>query len=154
MTAPQEAVWNGDERRSAPLHIIAYVDGRMREHTTHVETILRDHVSDEMLRFGEIQAAIKHMTVTAAENHRAVMQQWDDHARRTEAIEQAFVADERGRPDYYGHYGDHDHRRTAGERWADAKHKVATAVLQAGLIAVVGWIGFVVWRAFLQGPQP
>ena len=67
----------GTEPPSAPLHIIAYVDGRMREHTQHVEQILREHITDEMLRFGAgekggHQNAIGMSVSAAARSRRAV----------------------------------------------------------------------------------
>ena len=151
----------GGEPPSAPLHIIAYVDGRMREHTEHVEEILRDHVADEMCRFGEIQGAIKalrerteELELRSANRHAEIMAVLTQHTRRIEEMERAFLEDHHGQPDYGGHHSDHSVRAKAGEWWKDVRNKTTTKLIEWASVALVAWVMLHVWQAFLKGPTP
>lgn len=157
---PQVAAAAG-EPPSAPLHIIAYVDGRMREHTDHVEEILREHVSDEMCRFGEIQGAIKalrerteELELRSANRHAEIMAVLTQHTRRIEEMERAFLEDHKGQPDYDGHHSDHSVRAKAGEWWKDMRNKTTTKMIEWASVALVAWVMLHVWTAFLKGPMP
>lgn len=157
---PQVAAAAG-EPPSAPLHIIAYVDGRMREHTEHVESILREHVADEMCRFGEIQGAIKalrerteELEIRSARRHEEIMAVLTQHTRRINEIEQAFLVDHKGNPDFHDHHNDHSVRAKAGEWWKDVRNKTTTKMIEWASVALVAWVALHVWTAFLKGPMP
>lgn len=139
------------EPPSAPLHIIAYVDGRMREHTEHVESILREHVADEMCRFGEIQGAIKALRERAEElelrnaaRHAEIMAVLGQHTCRLDDVEQAFLVDHKGDPDYHNHHHDHDTRSKAAQRWESLKTSTTANVVTWVSIASLGWLSYVV----------
>lgn len=143
---------------SAPLHIIAYVDGRMREHTQHVEQILRDHVADEMCRFGEIAGGIKaardraeELELRNAARHAEIMSMLQTQNRRIDEIEEAFLKDHKGDPDFHGHHGDHDTRSKAAQRWDALKTSTTANVVTWASIAAVGWLSFAIWQAFKTG---
>jgi len=146
--------WDGAERRSAPLHLIKYVDGRMLEHTQHIEQILRDHVTDEMHRFGSIQHAIDELARVSRERHEQTLSQWETHLSRTEAMEQAFLEDHHGKPDFNGHHADHSVRAKAGAWWADVKNKTTTKLIEWASVALAAWLILNFWQAFLKGPTP
>jgi hypothetical protein len=146
------------ELPSAPIHIIAYVDGRMREHTQHVEQILRDHVADEMCRFGEIAGGIKAAQARAEElelrnaaRHAEIMAMLTTQNKRIDEIEQAFLKDHKGDPDYHGHHGDHDTRIRAAQRWDALKTSTTANVVTWASIAAVGWLSFAIWQAVKAG---
>ena len=150
------------EPPSAPLHIIAYVDGRMREHTQHVEQILREHITDEMLRFGEIQGGVsasrsraEELELRAVERHSEIMGVLGQHTRRLSDVEQAFLTDHKGAPDYHGHHGDHDTRSKAAMRWESLKTSTTANVVTWVAIASLGWLSYVVIlaiKAWMAGP--
>ncbi|MBP7611139.1 MAG: hypothetical protein KA760_16715 [Steroidobacteraceae bacterium] len=149
------------EPPSAPLYIIAYVDGRMREHTEHVETILREHVADEMCRFGEIQGAIKalrdraeELELRSARRHEEIMGVLAQHTRRIGEIEHAFLVDHKGDPDFQQHHGDHSVRAKAGAWWADVRNKTTTKLIEWAALLLVAWVLLHMWTAFLKGPMP
>lgn len=151
---PHQDLASGGEPPSAPIHIIAYVDGRMREHTQHVEQILRDHVADEMCRFGEIQGGIRAASARAEElelrnaaRHAEIMAMLTTQNKRIDEIEQAFLTTPKGEPDYHGHLGDHDTRSKAAQRWDDLKRSTTANVVTWASIAAIGWLVFAVWTA-------
>lgn len=144
----------GTEPPSAPIHLIAYIDGRMREHTQHVEQILRDHVADEMCRFGEIAGGIKAAQTRAEElelrnaaRHAEIMAMLTTQNKRIDEIEQAFLTDHKGDPDYNGHHGDHDTRSKASQRWESLKSSTTANVITWLSIAAIGWLAFALWHA-------
>lgn len=146
------------EAPSAPIHLIAYVDGRMREHAQHVEQILRDHVTDEMCRFGEIQGGIKAASARAEElelrnasRHAEIMAVLATQTKRIDSIEQAFLVDHKGAPDYQGHHGDHDTRSKSAKRWDDLKASTTASMVTWVSIAALGWLGFAIWTSFKVG---
>lgn len=149
------------EPPSAPIHLIAYVDGRMREHTQHVEQILRDHVADEMCRFGEIQGGIsaarsraEELELRSIERHTEIMGVLTQHTRRLDEVEQAFLEDHKGDPDYHGHLNDHSVRAKAGAWWADVRNKTTVKLIEWAAVALTMWVMVHVWTAFLKGPTP
>ena len=142
------------EPPSAPIHIIAYIDSRMREHTQHVEQILLDHVADEMCRFGEIAGGIKAAQARAEElelrnaaRHAEIVAMLQTQNKRIDEIEQAFLTDHKGDPDYHGHHGDHDTRSRAAQRWDALKTSTTANVVTWASIAAVGWLSFAIWQA-------
>lgn len=149
---------HGGEPPSAPIHLIAYVDGRMREHTEHVEQILRDHVADEMCRFGEIAGGIKAAQTRAEElelrnaaRHAEIMAMLQSQNKRIDEMEQAFLTDHKGDPDYHGHHGDHDTRNKSAQRWDDLKRSTTASVVTWASIAAIGWLAFAIWTSFKVG---
>lgn len=149
------------EPPSAPIHLIAYVDGRMREHTQHVEQILRDHVADEMCRFGEIQGGIsaarsraEELELRSVARHTEIMAMLTPLNQRIDSMERAFLEDHKGQPDYDGHHTDHNARARAGAWWADVRNKTTTKLIEWAAVAGMAWIGLHVWQAFLKGPTP
>ena len=159
---PRHDLAQGGEPPSAPLHIIAYVDRRMREHTEHVESILREHVADEMCRFGEIQGAIKALRERAEElelrnaaRHTEIMGVLGQHTCRLDDVEQAFLVDHEGNPDYHDHHQDHDTRSKAAQRWESLKTSTTANVVTWVSIASLGWLSYVVIlavKAWMAGP--
>lgn len=149
-----DEAWNGNERRAAPLHLIKYVDSRLMEHAHHVEKILRDHITDEMMRFGAIQQSIDMLAKVSLERHDQIVAQWAEHIRRTEEIERAFLEDHQGRPDFNGHHTDHSVRAKAGAWWADVRNKTTTKLIEWSAVALTAWVMLQIWTAFLKGPTP
>ena len=146
--------WTGQERRSAPLHIINYIDGRMREHTERVEKILRDHIAEEMLPFGEIQSALKESREGSEARHAELVAQITAHRSRVEHLESAFIETDHGGLDVIGHKQDHSMRKTTAEWWDSVKKSSTTKVIEYTLVAVLAWVGIAMWNAFLKGPKP
>lgn len=148
----------GEPPPSVPVYIISYVDAKMGEHARHVETILRDHVADEMCRFGEIQGAIKglrerteELELRSAQRHAEIMAMLTTQNKRIDEIEQAFLTDHKGSPDYHGHHGDHDTRSKAAMRWEALKTSTTANVVTWVSIASTGWLGYAIWQAFKTG---
>lgn len=155
---PQVAAAAGEPPPAVPLYFISYVDAKMGEHARHVETILRDHVADEMCRFGEIQGAIKGLRERAEElelrnaaRHAEIMAVLGQHTRRLSDVEQAFLVDHKGDPDYHNHHHDHDTRSKAAQRWESLKTSTTANVVTWASIAAVGWLSFAIWQAFKTG---
>lgn len=157
----QSQVPAGEPPPSAPIHLIAYVDGRMREHTEHVEKILREHITDEMCRFGEIQGGIsaarsraEELELRSVERHTEIMSMLTPLDKRIGEMEKAFLEDHKGNPDYHTHYNDHSVRAKAAAWWGDTKNKTTTRLIEWAAVAGVIWVGAHVWTAFLKGPMP
>lgn len=146
--------WSGEERRSAPLHIINYVEGRVREHTEHVEKILRDHIAEEMLRFGEIRDSLEGSRKGSEFRHAELVAQITAYRDRVENLESAFIETDHGGLDVLGHRQDHSMRKTTAEWWDSVKKSSTTKVIEYSLVAVLAWAGIAMWNAFLKGPKP
>lgn len=137
-----------------PTHLVRYVDEKMVVHTAQVERILREHVAEDHLQLGAIQKSLTDLSALVAGQHTTVMAHWSAHELRTSAIERAFLEDHKGRPDYSGHYGEHD----AGKQYRTMREKFRNTLI-AGVLGTLAvafsmWTGFVLWKAFLVGPTP
>lgn len=141
-----------DDHRVIPVHIVEYIDGRLDEHSSRVEKILRDHIKDETEQINLVFKGIKENSNASAERHRVLMDQLLVHAGWQKRVEEAFLHDERGAPDFNDHYLDHSMRRKAREWWGGVKDKTTTKIIEWTVIAFVSWAGFSLWQSFLKGP--
>ena len=141
-----------DGERQVPLHLIEYIDSKLAHHTTRVEQIFADHVTDEMQRFGEIQGSVKTLTALIESNHRATMAQAMEHAARAEELESAFLRTENGTLDFRGHHGYHTMREATQRWWDTQRNSILGRLLEWAVVAFAGWLLYTLWKTLLAGP--
>ncbi len=146
-------VWDGEERRGIPMHILNYMDDRLAGHTRHIEEILEHHTGEEMERYTAIVESIKAQTNASEARHSALIQSLNAYMIRQEDMRGAFLKNEDGHPDYHGHWYDHNHRKNLGIWWQGVKNGVLVKMIEWGSVLVVGWLGLMIWNGILQGPK-
>lgn len=152
MNEPQP--WDGvSDRRSIPIHILNYVDGRLEEHTKRIYDLLQEHVSEEMERYDEILDKIGSSADKAEARHNSLSMSINSYMTKQELIEEAFLEDKHGKPDYHGHKYDHEYRKQVSSWWAKVKDGVVMKIIEWGGVAFVAWAGYALWDAFLRGPH-
>jgi hypothetical protein len=145
--------WTGDERRSIPVHILNYMDTRLGEHTTRIEALFQDHVTDEMERYGDIINRIDASAKASQDRHTALVDQITVFTGRVELVEKAFPESKQGWPDYNKHHGYHSTVEDKRVWWSSVRDQALKKMFEWGLILLVGWFGIIVWRSLLLGPQ-
>lgn len=145
--------WAGEERRGIPMHILNYMDERLAGHTRHIEGIFQQHTEEEMDRYASIVESIEAHTKASEARHGALIQSINAYMEHQDQIRGAFLKDESGRPDYHGHWYDHNHRKNLAIWWQGVKDGVLVKVIEWGTVLVLGWLGLMVWQGILQGPK-
>ena len=145
--------WQGDERRSIPIHILNYIDDRLDTRINEVKKLFVDHTTDEMERYAQIISSIDGSRKASEERHNELIHQLTIHIGHAKLVESAFLTDEKGNPDFSGHHYDHHKRKTFLDWWNGVKDKAVTRVIEYASVAVFAWLVFMIWKALLAGPQ-
>jgi hypothetical protein len=58
-----------------------------------------------------------------------------------------------GKPDLNGHKDDHLTRKQFGEWADDVKKEVIKNTVKVGVLGFLSWVGYILWAAFIKGPQ-
>jgi len=124
--------WNGEDRRAPEGVIIAVMN--------HVQETLDRHTAKMDTKFDHVNARIDNLIESIS-----------SYMDKQEDIEKAFLKTHDGRPDFHGHFYDHDHRRQLGIWWDGVKDKAITKLIEWGVVVTVGWIAINLWDAFLKG---
>lgn len=95
--------WDGEERRSIPIHVIHYMDAQVAE----VKSIITGHTDEELQRFMDILKKIDDHTKASEARHNELVERLTVIAGRQELMEQAFPRDDNGDPDFRGHSSAH-----------------------------------------------
>ncbi len=118
-----------------------------------VEERVNRHMEDEELELAEIRDNARKNREDAERRHSALIDSITAYMSKQELIEAAFLKTAEGYPDFHGHHEDHNLRK----RFADWKHTVADDTIKGTVktltTAIVMWLLYVIWVAFLQGPQ-
>ena len=145
--------WDGSERRGIPIHILNYMDARLKTHTEHIEQIFTGHTQDEMDRYKAINKAIDDARVSSESRHKAVMEALSGFKTKCRSVESAFLKLPNGEPDFEGHNRDHSSRKRFGDWWDQVKGSTLAKIIEWGSLAFVIWIIHTLWEAFLKGPK-
>ena len=145
--------WTGDERRSIPVHILNYMDTRLGEHTQRIEALFKDHITDEMERYGDIITRMDASAKASQDRHNVLVDQITVFTGRVELVEKAFPESKQGWPDYIKHHGYHSTVEDKRVWWSSVRDQALKKMFEWGLILLVGWFGIIVWRSLLLGPQ-
>ena len=159
-----ETNWQGDERRSSPIHILTYVKEVV---TTETEEIKKSfeayrkefamHDEDEMARYDQILKNQKTNADAAEKRYGELIQTVNSYAEKAEQFHEdvrtAFLINKHGKPDYAGHANAHE----SWLRQADEQRKFMSDVKRAVIIAlsigVGGWLLSLAWAGVLVGPK-
>lgn len=95
--------WDGEERRSIPVHVLNYMDAQVAE----VKSIITSHTGEELERFMDILRKIDDHAKASEARHNELVDRLTVIAGRQELMEQAFPRDDDGSPDFRGHAGAH-----------------------------------------------
>lgn len=148
----QATEWQGDERRGIQIHILNYIDERLDSRIGEVKALFVEHTTDEMERYTEILRQIDDSRKASETRHGELIKQLTVNISHQQSIENAFIKDEMGKPDFVGHHYDHFSRK----KWADwingVKDSAVTRVVEYASVAVFAWIGYMVWTGLLAGP--
>lgn len=153
--------WDGEERRSLPIHLLKFVEERIINHTTEMRKTLSDHTDDEMDRFDQIVNKINVNDAKSESRHDETQSRLNHLSQSIEnflaeqelfhaAIKRAFPKDEEGHPDYDGHRGAHLAWMSDAKESKEFKNYVKKVVMAAVGIATVSWLWAVILPALLQ----
>ena len=145
--------WIGEERRSIPIHILNYMDERLKTHTDHIEMVFTNHTADEMERYTAILDKITAGQKAAAERHEAITETLANFNSKCKNVFSAFLKTPDGDYDFDGHRYDHDKRKKFGEWWERVKGGIAVKVMEWGSLAFIIWVIHSIWESLLKGPN-
>ena len=147
--------WTGEERRG--------IDGITLKLMAEVRAVMERHETMEETKFTEIKIDLDEHRAASDQRHRELTQRIDamststmqllsSNNQTTKEIHAMFI---KAFPN-----GDADSHRKAHESWirkeAEDREfwlKLKTNVINWAVIAVLGWVGIVVWAAFVKGPN-
>ena len=126
--------WNGEERRTVRVEIVNMVSAMIEPRLQHLE--------DKIDRNAE----------AAERRHSALIDSITAYMGHVELVEQAFLKDKEGRPDFKGHHDDHYVRRDLGAWLSRLWKESLGGFLKATFYSIIALIIYTVWEAFLKGP--
>ena len=147
-----ELNWQGDERRGIPIHVLNYIDNRLDQRITEVKQLFVEHTTDEMERYAEILRKIEDSRKASEERHTELIHQITINIGHQKLIENAFIKDEKGDPDFHGHHNDHHQRKKFADWLAGLKDKAITRVVEYSSVALFVWLAYMIWAGILKGP--
>jgi len=180
---PESKSWTGEERRGIQIHVINYIDDRLKEHTSTLEMTLGQKIADvklsveghtveEMERYTAIQTQLKDYCDSMAKQARHSEDRHAETQHRINSLAQSIEAwmagqddfadamkrafpkdDETGKPDYDGHRTAHLAWITDSKESKEFKRYIRNVVLGAAAVAVTSWLTLLVWQGLLRGPQ-
>lgn len=127
------AEWKGEERRAPEGVIIAVMN--------HVQETLEAHTQKMDAKFDKVNTRID-----------SLIQSITSYMNKQEVIENAFLKNKEGKPDYHGHFYDHEHRKKVYEWWQGVKEKAVVKVIEWASVTFFAWLLYTLWQAFLKGP--
>jgi hypothetical protein len=155
--------WAGEERRGIPIHLLNYMDARLTEQTSKVETFLKEYVANE------IDQVVNKMNV----NNLASERRHDEQSARFEALSASIMnylqkadahlshatpcpalKDAIPLADWKGHHDHHVDEMKWAEKLSELKWTLIKVIAGTGIVGLLGWIGVLMWAGFLQGPRP
>ncbi len=84
------------------------------------------------------------------------LESWKDKTMlMVEEMQTAFIdhPDEKGKKDYVGHKYDHLTRKRISDWLTDAGSDALKNGVKIGFLSLMGWLGYLIWEAFLRGPH-
>jgi hypothetical protein len=138
--------WDGNDRRMAPgmpgngggggggvsiIDLLRYLEARQDQKFAQYTADLRQHTVEEMGRYDAILTKLDDNDKSAEVRHAGVVTQIAALGLKADAVESAFVLDDRGRPDYSGHRTDHQVRKSWGDWWRTTRSRTGTQVVVA-----------------------
>ena len=128
-----------------------------------VQEMFSDHVREEMSRYSAIQDEVRANRLASERRHDDVVSRLDALSHSTISIiekQNALITElsktiKRGFPgeDPDGHRRAHETIIQDEKDRREFRLKLKHGVVQWVVIIVLGWLGIVVWNAFLQGPK-
>lgn len=155
--------WSGLERRAdpppgapggIPPEVVAYIDARISREIGAIHGMLREHIIEETRALDVIRAMIERNAAASEARHEMLMQKLSAHQIRTEAIEQAFLDNQHGEPDFFGHRSDHSTRANVGRWWDGVKSTVASNAIMAVMGGLVTWVALIVYQSLTGAAHP
>jgi hypothetical protein len=136
--------WDGADRRSIPIHVLTHVSEvmdqfRQEEKERHKKLDEDMQARFELIedRFDLIEGKLSHITHSI-----------DAFMARTENVIEGFPGKD---PD--GHRRAHEEWLSESRAKKEFYEKLKQELAKYGLLALVGWIGLLIWNGFLRGPQ-
>ena len=126
--------WKGEERRTVRVEIVNMV-------TAMIEP-----------RMQSLEDKIDRNAEESARRHSALIDSITAYMGHVELVEQAFLKDKEGRPDYKGHHDDHYSRKTFADWLRQQRTAALGQVLRGVMYAIFTLILYTLWDAFLKGP--
>jgi hypothetical protein len=126
--------WGGQERRTVRVEIVNMV-------TAMIEPRLQ-HLEEKMDRNNK----------ASEERHAALINSINSYMNHVELVEQAFIKDVEGRPDFKGHHDDHHSRKKFSDWLKKQREDALGQVLRGVMYSVITIILYTLWDAFLKGP--
>jgi hypothetical protein len=125
----------------------------MTQQTDRIMRELTEHTEEEMARYNQMLKAVHDANEASEKRHSSLIQSIHAYMTKQNEIENAFLKNEQGAPDFHGHWYDHSHRKQAAIWWGNVKGGTIAKLVEWGAIAVIAWIGMNLWTAFLHGPH-
>ena len=153
--------WDGEERRSLPVHVLNFIEDKIMAHASEVHQTLASHTDDEMDRYDQIINKINANDAKSESRHDETQSRLNHLSQSIEnflaeqelfhsAIKRAFPKNEDGQPDYDGHRGAHLAWINDSKEAREFKLYVQKVVGAAVAVGLVGWLWAVVWPAVVQ----
>jgi len=122
----------------------------------HVTDMFKNHTTDEMLRYSEIQADIKESRKQSEERHLSLTAKLEEfirhqmlcHVAPCEHLKKA-VPEE----NFDGHRDYHQDVIAATRERKELYAYIKRVVLTGAIMSVGGWLLVLVWKGFLIGPK-
>lgn len=103
-------------------------------------------------RLQHLEDKIDRNAEAAEKRHSALIDSITAYMGHVELVEQAFIKDKEGRPDYHGHREDHYTRKTFGDWLKKQREDALGQVMRGVMYSIFVFILYTLWDAFLKGP--
>ena len=137
-----------DELGTQVLATVNQMRSDLSAHADGEEDEIRDIKED----IAQIRMNLNEWRLAAERRHSELVGSIIAYVDSTNEMREAFLHVE-GKPDFAGHKGDHLTRKQFADWTADVKSDVIKNTIKVGFLGLLGWVGFILWEAFLRGPH-
>lgn len=137
-----------DELGTQVLATVNQMRSDLSAHANGEETDIKEIRSDIVT----IKDDLNDWRLAAERRHSELVGSIMSYVDSTNEMREAFLHVE-GKPDFTGHKSDHLTRKQFADWAADVKTDVIKNTIKVGFLGLLGWIGFILWEAFLRGPH-
>ncbi len=138
--------WDGIERREIPIHFLNFVEERIATYSKHIEQRIDEQEAHISKRCDDLTDLIQKQEARLQETMNLFQ------AKQT-AIDSAFLHDDKGRPDYVGHFHDHDDRKSLAVWLREQRNKIAGKAMEYIVLLFLAWVAMQVWERAAYGPN-
>lgn len=119
----------------------------LRGEVVGVRAALTSHIGEETDELKDMKTASQDRGKVADDRHAEIVA-----LIQSVNIVAALPKTKDGKPDIFGHCEEHEDGRDRRQTWRRRLDTVTTAILVSASLGALGWVGTIIWRAFLVGP--